>query len=72
MSTPTLGLFLAQAGALLTAMLLARSYALRHTPQCYLPARIRARELRRDGFCRRATVPAAIATLVGLALIVIS
>lgn len=72
MTTPTLGLFLAQAGALLTAMLFARRYALRHVPQCYLPSRIRARELRREGLCQRAVLPAIVVTFAGLMIILIA
>lgn len=71
MSTTALGAFLAQAGALLAAMLFARSYALRRVPQCYLPSWVRVRELRRDAVCRRVTVPAVTATLVGVVLILI-
>lgn len=71
MSTPAFGAFLAQAGALLTAMLLARRYVLRHVPMCCLPPWVRARELRREVFCRRATAPAIAATITGLVLLLL-
>lgn len=70
MTTSTLGLFLAEAGALAIVMLQARRYALQHVPPSFLPQRVRAREVRRAGFCRRATTPAVLVTAVGVLLLV--
>jgi len=72
MTTPGLGLFLVEAGALLTAMLSARRYALQHVPPCYLPRWVRVREQRREHVCRLATTPALAATLIGVMLILIA